>query len=451
MMAIVLQAGAPQATAYLLPKLPPNQGKDLLRKILLFLFANGLILSFVLYFGANIAGDLLRSPQLPELLRLYAPMPALIVPTLALPGVCMAHGRPGLLASFQIISKLIAFFAVATPILLGYTVKTSIMVWLSASSITVVIAIAVMYIPYHGCATGRSPYGMVDVFRFGLPLAAASIAGILLAGADRFIVSRFFGPEVFAQYVNGAVQLPVLEIVTGSTAVVLLPVFSRLADSKRGNAEAKAIWVRVVQKNAAFLYACAWFAFFFSEDIMRLLYSEKYVGSSLFFRIYLGVTLIRVVPYLPLMLGFGAVRSYLAGAILACLIAWGGAFLVCVRFSNPAFAAASYVCAVYVMSFFFIGVISRRLGVRIASLLPWKELSAYVAAGALAGLLSWAITMQITGSSFSIVLVRLIGGLGMFSVSYIVCARAFGLDTIAIVKPVIHGLSNVKMRLSSPQ
>jgi len=447
MMAVVLQLGAPQTTAYLLPKLSRTQGKSLLQRILFFLLANGIVFSCLLYFGADTAGSLLKNPMLPPLLRTYAPIPMLILPTLALPGVCLAYGRPGMSASFQIISKLITLIAVSVPILLGYSVRTAIMVWVLASFATLLLGIGVMYLPYRGCTAVAGPYGLLHVLRFGLPVAAAGVAGVLLAGADRFVVSRLFGAEVFAQYVNGAVQLPFLQILTGSLAAVLLPVFSRLADSEQGRVEAKDIWSRVIRKNAAFLYPCACFAFFFADDIMRLVYSERYVVSAPFFRIYLMAIFVRVVPYLPLMLGLGAVWSYLVGATLACLIAWSGAFVLCTHFGNPALAAVSYVCAVYVMSLFLISVISRRLNVRIMALLPLREVSGYLAASIVTALVSFLVARQVLGNSFPSTLLRLILGIGVFSILYAIVTKSLGLETIGVLKPVLQRFSSVRLRL----
>jgi len=435
-MAVVFEIGLPKAVPYFLPKVSLSEGKGLLIKILAFLALCGIAFSFALYFGADLAGALLRNENLPNLLRAYSPMPLLMLPTIALPGVCMTHQRPIAVAVFQALTKLVALLTISWLVLLGLPMVTVIRAWVLISIGILLLAIHLMFAPYRGAPIVPSSYKTIDILKFGLPLVLASIAGTLLTGADRFVVSRFFGAEVFAVYVNGAMEFPLVSLLTGSIAIVLLPDFARTAAYSGREKDMCDIWCRTIKKSAAFLYPCAGFAFFFAEDLMRLLYSEKYVGSALFFRIYLTATFIRVVPYLPLMLGLGAVRSYLLGAILACVIAWGGAMGLCLYFGTAALAAVSYVCAVYAMCFFFIIILSRQLGVGFLQMLPFRDILAYIGAATVSAFLSYVAAIQITGNLLPSVVLRLTAGFSIFCLIYMVSARFIGLDTLAILYPV---------------
>ena len=54
------------------------------------------------------------------------------------------------------------------------------------------------------------------------------LSGYLMAQLDRFIVASFFGAQEYAIYVNGARELPVISVLTGSVMAVLTPSFVQL-------------------------------------------------------------------------------------------------------------------------------------------------------------------------------------------------------------------------------
>ncbi len=171
---------------------------------------------------------------------------------------------------------------------------------------------------------------------------------------------------------------------------------------------------------------------------MTLLYSPQYVMSSPFFRVYLGLGFLRVFPYLPLMLGIGAVGSYVLGHMLACMTAWLGGFVLCMWLDDPIWAAVSYVLSAGMMLCWFLYVLSKRVKLPVRSLLPWRNVMAYLAISLGAGAFAWLAMHFLVAQSPAGTIGRIIGGLVIFGGGYILGASALGYDVLSIVAPIVR-------------
>lgn len=324
-LSVIFAAGLPKAISYYIPKLEIKEAYSSVVKITCVLTFCGAFLSLLFYFGAPMFSATLNNPDLTKYLKLYSPVGILLLPTLALEGVCMSYKRPTMYVYYQFLSKLMTLLAITIPLYLHYSLVTSIYLWNIVNLIFFLAFICLLKSVYIDEKFTNSGPGLKEIMRYSLPLLLASFAGILLTSADKFIVSRLFGPVQFGIYSNGAFELPLISIIAGSSTAVLLPEFARL---HTGGDSAKAVlnlWHRSLIKCAMFLFPVAVFFFFYGDIALRLMYSNSYSDSTIYFRIFLLLALVKVAAYNPIMLGIGATRWYAIGHVLGAAISWGEA------------------------------------------------------------------------------------------------------------------------------
>ena len=93
-------------------------------------------------------------------------------------------------------------------------------------------------------------------------------------------------PEEFALFVNGAMEIPFIGMLTGAVAAVILPEVVRMfRDEKKG--EAIRLWRVAAVKSGILLFPLGGVLFLYARELMTLLYSGSYEESSVPFRIYL--------------------------------------------------------------------------------------------------------------------------------------------------------------------
>src|SRR5690606_16229639 len=119
----------------------------------------------------------------------------------------------------------------------------------------------------------KSHLAFKEIFSYSLPLVVASIAGIAIKSADQFYISRYFGPETFAEFANGFMELPFVVMITTATSTVVMPLFSRMFFDKEEISNLVKMWSRTLIKSAILIYPLVMFFIAFATDIMELLYT----------------------------------------------------------------------------------------------------------------------------------------------------------------------------------
>ena len=68
---------------------------------------------------------------------------------------------------------------------------------------------------------------LIKQFKYAIPIGITASVGILIINIDSLFISYYFDTKSFAEYVNGAMELPFIGIITGSIMAVLMPEFVR--------------------------------------------------------------------------------------------------------------------------------------------------------------------------------------------------------------------------------
>ncbi|MEM7385605.1 MAG: oligosaccharide flippase family protein [Verrucomicrobiota bacterium] len=341
-----LALGLPNALYHFLADDSLNQRK-VYADNLFILTGVGLVFGFVMALGGNrviawgFNNDGLESTLL--LLGFYA------LPTLAVTGlaaVLVTKGQVKVLALFNIVTRLLLFFTVVgVAFFFPHKAAPPIAAHLGMAFLIAGPALYLAWKNLSGTAVRPDGRGMVRQLKFGVPLGLAAVIGLLSVGLDKVIVAAMEPDEAFAVYVNGAFELPLISIVTASSAAILLPEMTRLfRQAELG--EMLTLWRRSAVKCAVILIPFAGLAFLLAPEIMVLLYSEKYRLSSHPFMVYLLIIPIRVAFFGVIFQAADQSRTvlfYSLGTLLLNLLL--SVFFV--RWLGPMGAAISTVLVIY--------------------------------------------------------------------------------------------------------
>ena len=392
----IFAVGLPQSTFYFFPRFEGGERRGFLMQTIVLLMLSGLLLGIGLYFGADLLGRLLRSEErLPDMLRIFAPYPLFMLPTLAVEGVLLHASRPVAIVIFNTAIRLGMFCALIIPLLIGMTMLHALQIWVAVGGIMGVVALALMLSAVRGLPLVWRPEMLRHEWTFSLPLVGVTVLAICSHYLDRFIVSKL-GPVSFGIYANASIEIPTVSTMVNATSAVLLAEFSR--QTSRGETEALLpLWHRAMTKLAVLIFTSLGFLAFWGHETMIILFTEHFAESGLIFSILVWVIPLRLVTLQPLLVAMGATH------ILTLVTAFGVVFgLVCVTagarlYGLPGIAGGSLVAG-YLTVLVGIYIFAYRLtDIGLRKFLPWRQLGAILLAALTAGTISRLVGLLAAG------------------------------------------------------
>ena len=339
---VVFTLGLPRAYSYFLPRIPLSEVKDTINKITYLFFLLGMLFSALLYFGSSSIALFLKNPDLDYAIKLFSLVPLFMLPTMGVDGILATFKKSRYIAIYKGLSSFFQLVCVSVPVIFfNGTYETAIVGFSISSLLICIVALYLKSMPVRNEKKLKSSVKYKDIFSFSVPLLFASLWGILMNSADQYFISSYFGKEVFAEFSNGWIDLPFVSMAIGATAVVLLPVFSKIInENQSAYQQIKPIWTSVFEKTVKLVYPFIIYSIVFSEVIMVVLYGERYADSGIFFRFKLFINLFNLIAFAPLMLAMGATKYY------AKVIAYGAIATVILEFTFVNIIHSPYVIAV---------------------------------------------------------------------------------------------------------
>lgn len=431
----VFTLGLPKAFSYFLPRVGPSQAKDLISKLTNLFFVLGASFSLLLFFGSSFIADVMNNPDLDKALRLFSVVPMLLLPTMGLEGILSTYRKTQFLAIYTIITRTLMLLCIALPVMLfNFGYMEAIMGFVVSSAITCALALILKYYPVRNEGKEKCNVSILEILKFSLPLLYASLWGIIIASADQFFISRYFGNEIFAEFSNGSIELPFIGMVVGACSTVLSPIFSRLKHEQVDfYTVVYPIWISVFEKTAKIIYPLLAFCWVFSEPIMVLLYGQQYANSSIYFKIKTISNIFNLIIFAPLLINTGKVKYYAKAHAFAAISVVLLEYISVITIKTPyAIAIISLVCHLgKILAMLY--VVAKMFNVSIIQLFPIKTI------------------IQVLVPSLIILYICLLGNkvlhLNNFvfvSCSFIIYLLIFGLyahykqlDYISIIRPLI--------------
>lgn len=371
-MMTVMMLGLPDSVTYFIPQMDARGQKMVIVQTAALLASAGMLISIVIYvFAEPIAGRFGGRP-VAELLRLLFLFPMFDLPPMVVELFLIATHRVGMSALVGVLSRGLQFVAVVTPVVLGYDFRMVMQVLnVSAFVRFVVLGVFVMH-EYRSVKLMWDVTFMSRQLKYSVPLGLSGIIGALILQLDRIMVALFFGAREYAIYANGAFELPLVSIITGSAMSVLTPEFVRLYRQGR-NIDILRLWHSAVRKVALIFFPVALFLIFYGRDIIVVLFSTRYTESSAVFRIFQILLFLRITKYGSLLMAAGQSSLILkvAGGTLLLSVALNLLFIPLIGLPGAALAT---VIGAYAMGGWQLQWCRRLLRVQWGEIFPWRSL-----------------------------------------------------------------------------
>ena len=299
-----------------------------------------------------------------------------------------------------------------------------------ASAITFILALYLKTWPVRHKEHKKVKLTYREIFAFSLPLLYASLWGIIIASSNQFFISRYFGNEVFAEFSNGFMELPFVAMVIGSISTVLLPLFAGMDKGEGMSNEVFGIWNSALIKSAKLIFPMLVFSIFFSSTLMRCMYGDLYIGSSVYFAIKNISGLFCILPFYPIILAIGKTKDYANVHMIIAFIIVALEWTICEMMSSAVYVAiASEVCQILKIGL-LMKVIANYANKSVLQLVHPKMLLRLLMLSGFASILPAISLSYITLNKF----VALFLGLIIFLICYYILCKLFGVtykDTFA--------------------
>ena len=292
----LLMLGLPQALYYFLPR-DKQKGRSILTGNLMLLTGMGCLFAIAMWCGGNeLLAKRFSNPALNRLLLIYSPYAILTLPVASITACLMAYDKVKILTVFTVASKLIVFVCVIGFALIWRTPDAAVYGSIIAALIAFFPAVFLMYRATNAGDWLPSRANMSEQIKYSVPLGLATMIGTITLSLDKIIVSSMCSAEDFAVYTNGAIEIPVIAIITGSVMAVLLPEFTKRYQDQEYE-KIKQIWYEAILKCSLLIFPLTIFLFLAAPQVIRVLFSAKYTQAVLPFRVYLFILPTRVAMY----------------------------------------------------------------------------------------------------------------------------------------------------------
>jgi len=311
----ILLLGIPRSIYYFVPTLSEDKKRTFIIQTILILAGIGLFTSSIIFLSSSHIARYFHNPEIARYLRIFSIYIFFSLGIAYFMNYIYSQKKFRLGTIIGIISQLLLSTCVLVSLIIGGKLETVFY--------TLGIFMAFKYVLYLVYILRKTrPIGpfwdrqlLVKQLKYSLPLGVTSMIWMISRRIDRFIVSFFTSPSVFAVFAVGAVEIPLINILNESVNTVLRVKFAELY-KKRDFKEIVRIWHGSIKKQALLYMPLFCFLFMFSEQFVTFLYTDRYVESTLFFRIYLFLLPIRVATYTIILTSTGKTRSVLYISLL---------------------------------------------------------------------------------------------------------------------------------------
>lgn len=433
---IVFTLGLPKAYSFFLPRIENNHAKHVIKKITNIFFVLGAIFSLSLYLFSGVIADLLKNDQLELAIKIFSPVPLFMLPTMGIESIFSCYRKTQLAAIYTLSTRVLMLLCMVLPVIIFKTTYIGAIIGFTvASFFTFLIALYLKYLPVKEYGYEESNLSYHSIFSFSLPIMIASFWGIIEISSSQFFISRYFGTEVFAEYSNGAIELPIVGMVLGATSAVLSPIFSKMSHEKVDlKAELYPLWIRVFEKSSMFTYPFLVFSIIFAEEIMVLFYGKNYAQSAIYFQIFNIYYFFTIIVYGPYLINTGRQKLYSNAHMYSVLILLPLQFVILILFKNPISLVVVVLLIKVCRTVFFLNIIASDFKCHIFKLLPLKLMTQIIVSTLLISIVTKYILVEfINLNGFSLILIGAI----FYIFFYCLYSYFFKIDYFSILKPLL--------------
>ena len=366
----LLSMGLSNSIMYFLPTEKKEQQGRIILEAACVLSLAGFLYFLVIIFGGNeLIAQAWNNPRLATLLMIVAPVALFTLATQIV--------TPSLIATQRVTKA--AVFGVVTGLSLAIV---SVITALICPTLEVVIAARIVaHIALFMFATiwifkffpMKAPTwkGTKLQLAYGLPLGLSTAVGVIFRNVDRAMVSSFCEIEQFAIFDRGAMELPLIGVITGSMTAILLVDYKVMFSSGKME-EVLPLLHRAVEKSAIMLMPMMCFLFLLAPEFMVCMFGQEYLESHKIFRVYLLLLPCRTLVFGSIALAAGKTKELALIPMVALVINVFLNFFAIKTFGYIGSAFAT-VFVIYFISNLGRALLARKvLGCTLIEFLPFK-------------------------------------------------------------------------------
>lgn len=139
-------------------------------------------------------------------------------------------------------------------------------------------------------------YDKKEIVKFSFPLYLNGVLGSVSKQIDKFVVSLFYYGKSFADYSTGSFEIPLVARFFSGIFHERADYIKEKIESKK-NGELKRDFEKILKYSLSILGILTLIFFINSKNLIKILFSEKYVESYKFFMVYLTVLPLRNIPF----------------------------------------------------------------------------------------------------------------------------------------------------------
>lgn len=374
---IIFAAGLPSVFNYFLPRYSRAQGKEIVFNISKVLFYAGLLFSVFLFASSGLIANVLKNPELERGLKYFSPVPMLLLPTLGVDGIFTTYRKTIYVAIYSTLTRVLMLVFIVLPVIIfTRNYIYAIYGWIVSSVLILIMAYYFKGLPFKGVKGEKSDLKFKEILDYSLPLVFASLGGILFRASNQFYISRYYGSEVFAEFSNGFIEIPFVHMITGATAAVLMPIFSKAVHDKSEISKITTLFRSALSKSVVLIYPIVIFMLFFSPEIITIVFSKNYSVSAKYFSAAIVINFFNVIVFAPLLLSMGKTRFYAWLQYGKAIAIWGVQYAAIVIFDSPMSIAISYVVISVVAIFVPLAYVAKLFKISILELFPLGRIAA---------------------------------------------------------------------------
>lgn len=315
----LLMLGLPNAVYYFLPREKGSKRGVILDNMVL-LIAGGVIFSlFIALGGHQLLAMRFDNPDLRHTLKWLIPYPLIVMPIAGLSAVLVCADRTKALTIYNVISSFCLALGSLLAVVTTRSYAAPILVRVIIPALFLPLGIWLMFTAVLGPV--RAPWlcSMREMIHYSVPLGLGSLLGSITLQMDSVIVASMSTPENFAVYINGAMELPLIGIITGSITTIIFAEMAELCST--GDMEAALqLFHKASIKSATFLFPTMCFLLVTAVPFITFMYSEKYHESVWPFFIYLFILPVRIVAYGAALMALGMTKVILTRSVFELII-----------------------------------------------------------------------------------------------------------------------------------
>jgi O-antigen/teichoic acid export membrane protein len=404
---------------YFLPKCGLEKRRDLVTQTLFVTSIISLLIGLAMFFSAGLFAKQFSNPEIAMLIRIFACFPIFQGIVQLLPAFLISLDKALFSGLYSMLSSVLMILTVVMIFAFGYGIAEALWSKILIEAIFAVIGILMMihFSPLGQWRINKSL--LLEQLNYCWPLMAMTTIGVVNVKLDGVLISYYFPKEVYAVYSVGALELPLIALFTSSLSSAIMP--NMVVEADKGRLlNSLNLWHEASRKSSFLIFPTFIFFLVCGYDFIVLMFTQDYSKAVWPFLIYLARMPLRVAIYGAIFRAIGFTKPLFWAALLSLitniiisvvlLVAGRHGFLSYIGPSIGTFFGTLTLVSYLLMT------LCKKLEVRFAQVMRWKELGRIFGLSIFCGVLLWLIPIPMSNLFFKL-LIRFIIYVGLFFTS----------------------------------